>query len=123
MAFGHVGKLPPEYIAALQGGSIFQVVEGWNIESFLDTKGGLHKFNCTTKKSHYSAFVIYNYLENIVKLTWDEGAGVIETAFIPDEKDVNKILKWVDDSITSRMIHEAMSFRDFLRSRGNIVCD
>lgn len=113
----------PEYIAALQGGSIFQVVDGWNIESFLDTKGGLHKFNCTTKKSHYSAFVIYNYLENIVKLTWDEGKGSIVTVFIPDEKDINIILKWVDDSITSRMIHEAMSYRDFLRSRGNIVCD
>lgn len=103
--------------------SMFQVKNGWNIETLIDFTGIVNYINCTTVKAHFSASVRIDILNKTVKLNWNEGIGVNETIFTPAEMDVEKILNWVDTGITDRMIQEAVAVKKMLRNTGYIAND
>lgn len=110
-------------LKAITKSSMFQVKNGWNIETLIDFKGIVNYINCTTVKAHFSAAVRIDILNNTVKLNWNEGIGVNETTFIPEEIDVDKILEWVDTGITDRMVQEAVAVKRILRNTGYIAYD
>lgn len=118
------GRCSPEFINALNTrGSFFQVYRDWNIETFMDLKGNVEYILCSTEKSHFTAAVKIVIKGNTVLLRWNEGIGINETEFNPTEMDTQKILEWVENGITSRMIAEAMALRLMLKSNHYYVND
>jgi hypothetical protein len=96
--------------------SYFHVANGWNIQSFMNKDGGVEYFKCTTKRPHFSALVVYNYLDGEVNVTFQQGVFNQKFKTASKEKDINILLDFITKDITSTLIHEAYELRKYMRA-------